>query len=197
MLLDVCLGTRTSWKILFVICEAPGKGITRREIQQQTRIGNKVLVKFLILLEKFDVIISNKVGRNYTYKLNMSNPFSEKIKELIELERKHLNAPDFATTNILREFTYELTNINLPNLKKIILFGSHAKRTHTTKSDIDVAIILSEKNASDELIITDVINSLNKRFKQEIQPHYFTEKEFAQKKTKLVQEILKDGIQLL
>ena len=53
MLLDVCLGTRTAWKVLLVLGEAPGKAISRKEIQALTKLGNKVTAKFLLVLEKF------------------------------------------------------------------------------------------------------------------------------------------------
>ncbi len=199
MLLDICMGTRTSWKVLFVLSEAPGKAVSRKEIQQLTQIGNKVLIKFLLNLEHFEIITSEKIGKRNYYKLNLSSPFAQKLLELIELEKKRLNNPDFIVLNILREFVYELTNINLENLTHVILFGSYAKRTYGKNSDIDVAIILKEKNTNEELLITDAIDKLSKRFKKEIQPHYYTEKEFEdlRKKEGLVKEIVKDGIMLV
>ncbi|MBN2459774.1 nucleotidyltransferase domain-containing protein [Candidatus Woesearchaeota archaeon] len=199
MLLDICLGTRTAWKILFVLGEAPGKAVTRKEIQSLTRLGNKTLVKFLMLLEKCSIIRSEKIGKAYYYKMNMSNQFSLKVLELIKLEKTELNQPDFQALNMLRDFTYELTNVNLENLSKVILFGSYAKRTFSSSSDIDLAIILKERNPADELIITEVIGKLGKRYKKEIQPHYYTEKEFEElkKKNKLAKEITKDGIILI
>lgn len=199
MLLDVCLGSRSAWKILSVLAEAPGKAVNRKDIQMLTRLGNKVLTKFLIVLEKFDIVIVNKIGKTYNYKLNFSNPFTEQILNLIRLEKKELNNPDFIVLNILREFVYELTNVNLINLKKVILFGSYAKRTYHKESDIDAAVVLKERNAGDELLITEVIDKLKKRFKKEIQPHYYTENEFEvlKRKDKLVQEIVRDGIELL
>jgi predicted nucleotidyltransferase len=199
MLLDVCLGTRTAWKILSVFGEAPGKAISRKEIRSLTKLGNKVLTKFLSLLEKFDMIKSEKIGKTYYYKLNMNNPFVEQVLVIIQLEKKALNNTDFTVLNILREFVYELTNVNLDNLRKVILFGSYAKRTYSAGSDIDVAIIMEEKNANDELLITEIIDRLKKRFGKEIQPHYYAECEFAgqKKKNSLALEIAKDGIALL
>lgn len=199
MLLDVCLGTRTAWKILFVFSEAPGKAISRKEIQNLTKLGNKVLTKFLLLMERFEMITSTKIGKTHYYKLNLSNKFVEPVLNLILLEKKELNNTDFIALNILREFVYELTNVNLKNLKKIIVFGSYAKRTYRADSDIDVAVILAERNAGDELLITDITDKLKKRFKKEIQPHYFTAKEFSEqsKNEGLAKEIKKDGVILL
>lgn len=199
MLLDVCLGTRTAWKMLLVFGEAPGKAISRKDIHALTKLGNKVITRFLLVSERFGLIMRSKVGKAYYYKLDMSNPFVELILALTQREKKDLNNPDFIALNILREFVYELTNTNLENLRKVILFGSYAKRTYGKGSDIDIAVVLNEKNPNDELLITEVIDRLNKRFRKEIQPHYYAEREFREllKKDKLVQEIVKDGISLM
>jgi uncharacterized protein len=199
MLLDICFGTRTSWKIMLILSEAPGKAISRKEIQKFTRIGNKALIKFLMTLEKFEIILVEKIGKSYYYKLNMENIFVNHMLELIHAEKKQLNNPNINILGILREFTYELTNIDLDNIQNVILFGSYAKRTYNDNSDIDIAIILKEKDSNDELLITDAIDRINKRFKKEIQPHYYTIKEFdtSSKKSGLAREILKDGIKLM
>ena len=131
MLLDICLGTRTAWKILFVLGEAPGKAVPRKEIQRLTGVGNKALSKFLLLLEKFGLITSMRDGNAYYYRINYSNMFSKEALEMIQHEKQSLNSPDFIALNILREFVYELTNVNLENIQKVILFGSYAKKTYT------------------------------------------------------------------
>ena len=198
MLLDICLGTRTAWKILLVLGEAPGKAVSRKEIQALTKIGNKVLTKFLRVLEKFHMITAAKIGKAYYYKCNVSNPFTQPLLLLLNLEKEQLNNLDFFILNVLREFVYELTNASLENLKKVILFGSYAKRTYSENSDIDVAVVLKQKNPEEELVVIEIIDKLKTRFKKEIQIHYYAEKEFQEgKKDALIQEIKKDGIPLL
>ena len=194
-MLDIILGTRTSWKILSVINEAPGKAITRKEIQQQTKIGNKMLTKFLPLLESQGIILNTKIGKTNHYKMNMSNEFTQKISELIKTEKTNLNNLELYTLNTLKDFTHEIINKQQENIKKIILFGSYAKRTHNQDSDIDIAIILKEKNTETDIIITEIKENIEKRYKKEIQTHTLTEKEFKQKNS-LNTEILKDGIKI-
>ncbi len=199
MLLDICLGTRSAWKILLLMAETPGKTLTRKQIQEHTRVGNKVLVKFLLLLKKFDLIHESKVGRLYLYKMNMSSPYVPLLLEVIKFEKRQLNNPYFSQLLILREFVYELTNVDFEKTKKLILFGSVAKHTATIDSDIDIALVTKEKDPKLELEISRVCGKLEKRFKQTIQPHYFTEREFEdlkKKKHKLVEEIVRDGIRI-
>ena len=118
---------------------------------------------------------------------------------MIQHEKQSLNSPDFIALNILREFVYELTNVNLENIQKVILFGSYAKKTYGQNSDIDTAIIIKEKNPNDEILVAEIIDRLKKRFGKEIQPHYFTENEFEthNKKAGLEKEIARDGVILL
>jgi len=197
MMLDICLGTRGSWKILFVLSEAPGKAVSRKEIHELTNLGNKVLTKFLMLLEKFEIIISEHIGNKYYYKMNMNNPYNAFILDVIRQEKSSMNNPDFRILNILRDFIYEITNIDMEDIAAVYFFGSYAKRTFNKSSDIDVAIILKKKNTSLELDITKTIDNIEKRYYKEIQPHYYTLKEFEDKKNKLILEIKKDGIRLM
>ncbi|MFH0798281.1 MAG: nucleotidyltransferase domain-containing protein [Candidatus Woesearchaeota archaeon] len=198
-MIDVCLGTRTAWKILAILCESPGKAVPRKEIRKFTMAGNKALAKFLLLMEKFGIITSAKFGKAYYYKLNLSSPYAEKILETLSIEKRELNNPDIFALNELREFVYELTNVNLENLDRIILFGSYAKRTYGKDSDIDVAVILNRKSNDEELVIADIIGRLGKRFGKEIQAHYYTSEEFDRIKGKdrRAGDIAKDGIRLM
>jgi len=197
MMLDVCLGTRSAWKILLFMSETPGKVLTRKQISEHTKMGNKALVKFLLLLEKFDVIQEVRQGRQFLYKMNVASPFTGNILELIQLERRQLNAPYFGHAIVLREFVYELTNLGLENTRKVVLFGSVAKHTAAVDSDIDIAIVQDKRDPKTELDVGAACSRIEKRFKCRMQVHYFTAKEFESKpRSKLVDEILRDGITL-
>lgn len=196
MLLDVCLGNRTTWKILSILAEAPGKALSRREIKEYTYLGNKVIDKFMLSLELFEVIKTNKISQRIYYKLNLNNQFVILLLDLLKAEKKELESLDLKVMLILREFIYGITNLETKNIKKIILFGSYAKRTFNENSDLDLAIILEQKNPTEQLLIADLSEKLKQRFGKELQCHYFEEKEFQQK-SKLIEEIKKDGIVLL
>ncbi len=198
MLIDIVLGTRTSWKILLIFRDTPGKALSRRDIQQFTGVGNKVLTKFLLLLERSDILKKKKSGRTHYYIMNLSNPFVEHLLAIMNQEKRALNNLDFSLLVIIREFVYELTNIDLENLHQVVLFGSYAKRTYTKHSDVDIAIITEKRIVGDELCVTDIIDKLEKRFNKHIQPHYYTTAEYEQFKTtkKLVKDISLDGVRI-
>src|SRR3989338_132253 len=193
MLLDVCLGSRSAWKIVLVLAEAPGKAVSRAEIRALTLMGNKMVDKHVVLLNQFEIIVVNKIGKRKYYKLNLNSIFVPALLELIKLEKEKLESINVAILHVLRELVYEVKNIDKNNLIKIALFGSYAKRTYTQNSDVDVALIVKDRNPAEELLITEIVDRLEKRFGKEIQTHYLTENDFLSN-TKLVNEIRKDGI---
>lgn len=200
MMIDICFGTRTAWKMMLLFAEAPGKALTGQEIRKHTGLGNKVVYRFLAMLEKFRIVTCNKIGKLHFYKLNLASPYTTLVIEMAKAEKKELNNASFEIINIIREFTYGLTNIHLENLSQIILFGSHAKRTAYSESDIDVAVITHKKSIENEVVATELADGLKKRFGKEIQAHYFTEQEFEamkKSKNKLAAEILRDGIKIM
>ncbi|MDI6738103.1 MAG: nucleotidyltransferase domain-containing protein [Nanoarchaeota archaeon] len=196
MLIDVCMGNRTSWKILLLMSEAPGKALSKRDVQRHTSIGSKALLKFILLLKKFDVITETQSGKRLFYRLNMANPSVPALLSVIAAEKEQLNAVYFGSALVLREFVYGLTNAGIENISKVILFGSVAKHTASVDSDIDVAVITKEKNPRLEADVSVLCGGIHERFKREIQPHFFTEEEFSAK-TKLAGEIRKDGVILM
>lgn len=199
MLLDVCLGTRTAWKILFVVMSAPGKAVSRKQISELTKAGHK-LDKYLTVLEKFGLVRKAKQGKRFLYSFNMGNPYAEHLLALYKQERFDYNAVDFEIINIVRDFLYGLTQFDFKIINKVILFGSYVKRTHHASSDIDVAIVTKVKlPAGEQLLHTSLIGQLEKRFGKTIQPHYFSEDEFVSLRkagNKLVNEIVADGLVL-
>jgi predicted nucleotidyltransferase len=75
---------------------------------------------------------------------------------------------------------------------KVILFGSRAKGTATEESDFDVCVIVKERNLKEEAKLG--------KLPEKVQLHFFSEKEFEElkkKKDKLVEDILKDGTDLI
>ena len=199
MLLDICLGSKAIWRILVVLSELPGRGITREEIKKFTKLGSKSLTDSLKTLKGFSIIKSAKEGKTTYYKLNLANEFTAQIIELCRLERDKLNNLNFEISIALREFIRMCLDVIEP--KKIILFGSSVKTRYKEGSDIDMCIITEEKiKVSDDLKLEHATERIEKRFKRNIQLHSFTEEDFDKlKKSKnlLVSEIVRDGIAII
>ncbi len=199
MLLDICMGSKSAWRILAVLSDVPGRGITREEIKRFTRLGSKSLTDTLKILKEFDIIKSAKDGKKIYYKLNLANKFTALISELCRLEKEKLNNLGLEISIILREFTRMCLDVIEP--RKISLFGSSVKTRYRKDSDIDLCIITEKKiKAEDDLMLEQIAERIEKRFKKNIQMHSFTEQEFEKlrkSKHSLVNEIIRDGIELL
>lgn len=196
MLLDILLGSKATWRILILYSESPGYRFTRPEIKKHTLLGNNSLTESLkdLLIQK--ILIIKKEGKTY-YQLNLSNPIAQKLVDLCKLEYASLNNLPYNLSLPMREFTMGIINITIP--KRLILFGSIAKRIYREDSDIDLALITKEKiSPSSNIKITELIEKIEKRFKRKIQLHDFTEQEFKNlKNSQLLNNINSAGIDIL
>lgn len=193
MLIEPILGYKSIWRILSLLFETPRKLVSRTELFEFTRLGNAPLSKGLDRLENANIIIKEKKGNKEFYYINFDSDYTKLINELWKNEKKELRQLDYDIKIILSELTRQL--LDVVNIHKIILFGSWAKGTALINSDIDVALIFENENF-EEIEVYRIINNLNKKFKKEIQIHTFSKKSFN-KDNKLVDEIKKDGIEIL
>ena len=195
-MLEAIFGYKSSWRIMELLSETPIKSIFRTEIKQHTKLGNEAVNTAIKRLVASEIVIKEKDRKKESYYLNLSNEFAKTIVDLIKKERMHLKNISFDNITLLNEFIRRLlekTNF----IHKIYLFGSVAKGTARVDSDIDMCLITKKKDIKQELVVTQIIDSLQKQFKREIQAHYFTADEFESSKTAVIKEIKNDGIDLL
>lgn len=184
MLINI-LNDKVTYKVLLLISYAKGRGYKYNEIKSALNMNNSSLYKILHKLEFYNIIKKEKNN----IKINFNNSLSEEIFNIIELDKKKWNNLGFKPTLILIDF---LSNIDKRNhIKKVILFGSYAKKTNTTTSDIDLAIISTKK-----IDLFDITYKLEEIYNIKIEIHNFTTKHFKEKSNKLIQEITRDGIYL-
>jgi len=183
------LGNKTAWKILRILAEAPGRGNERKEIKEITKAGNFALSNSLKELEMYNILLKKKIGKKEIYWLNSANPVVQEIMKLFELERIKLKNLQPSKTIFLAKITDEISKFNP---KSIILFGSYAKGIAVEESDFDLCIIVKGNKKG-------YLRKLSK-LPENVEVHLFEEKEFEElkkKKDPLVEEIIRDGIQLL
>jgi predicted nucleotidyltransferase len=182
------LGNKTAWKILRILSEAPGRGTTRKEIKEISGGGNFALSNSLKELERYKIILKKKVGKKEIFWLNSAHPVVNEIIKLFELERERLKNLQPSKAIFLAKI---LDEINKINPKSVILFGSHAKGTATEESDFDLCVVVKEKKKEHVMKLS--------KLPERVQVHLFEEKEFEElkkKKDQLVEEIIRDGIEL-
>ncbi len=195
MLLDICLGSKSVWRILVLFGESPGAGFTRQDFRNYTKLGNKALSFALKRLVTFGVLTKSKGDLPLAvYKLNKENKYVSDIINLLQKERQNLNHLPYQFSIIAREFSREV--VDSVDVLNIYLFGSVAKGTYRDDSDVDFAVVLEEKSPKDDMAISTITDRLSEKFKKKIQCFIITKEQISRKRTKLVEEILKHGIRL-
>lgn len=198
MLSDICFGSKSVWRILILYGESPGTGFTRQELKEHTKLGNKALSFALKRLTTFNILSAKKDVLPLTvYKLNMNNPYTTDILNILRKEKNDLNNLKHNFALIAREFSRKV--IDIVDVLGIYLFGSIAKGIYREDSDIDFAVVLRKKTPKDDMLISTIADETSKKFKRKIQYFIFTPRQISdsRKRSKLTEEILKHGIKII
>jgi predicted nucleotidyltransferase len=175
------LNNKSLWKFLVLASYSPGAGYTRKEILKLLKWNNLSLDRTLKKLEFYKII--KKEGRIIT--LNFSSNDTKFLLEIIEYEKKKMNYPGFELFLVLSEFTRLIEG---KKIDKLYLFGSHAKKTASVNSDIDIAVF-----SEDNLNLIEAQDKIMQEFGSKIQVHYLKPGE----KGNIVSEIYKNGVRIL
>lgn len=179
------LNNKSIWKFLLLVSYSPGAGYTRNELKKLLSWNNVSLDRTIEKLLFYKII--SKESR--IIKLNFNNSQTNKVLELIESEKQRLNQPNFELFYILTEI---LNNLEKNDISALYLFGSHAKKTASSNSDIDIAVITDKK-----INLIETKGYILEKFNKNIQFHFFSKKEFYQKQGNLINNIIKDGVKLI
>ena len=85
-------------------------------------------------------------------------------------------------------------------IKNIILFGSYSKLIFSEKSDIDIAVVFSNRirnRAGVEKKLMALEEKLSRKYKKKIQMHFFLEGDLKHKEDPLIRDILRNGVVLV
>jgi predicted nucleotidyltransferase len=85
-----------------------------------------------------------------------------------------------------------LINEKKYDIKKAYLFGSHAKETQHSESDIDIAVVMT--HVPDIIDLQIQLMFLRRNFSVDIEPHPINEEDFTIQNP-LAYEIMKTGIE--
>ncbi len=177
-------------KILLFLAISPGSRYMRKEIKEYTKMNNVLLDIALTKLNLLKMI--NKDRKIYS--LNLENSV---IKLILE-ERKKIARLPIRIQFIILESVETISRFK--KIKNIILFGSYSKIVFHENSDIDLAIIIEDRLESKielERQIFPLLKRLSKKYRKEIEAHYFHESDLKHKEDPLIKDILRNGISLI
>ncbi len=195
MLLDICFGSKSAWRVLLLYGESPGAGFTRQELKEHTKLGNKALSFALKRLSAFGILTKSKKQLGLAvYKLNRESKYIDDIINLLKKERQDLNHLPYNFSSIAREFSREV--LDSADVIEAYLFGSVAKGTYREDSDIDFAVVAEQKTPPKDMAVNSLCNRLSTKFNRKVQCFILTKEQISRKKHGLAKEILKHGIKL-
>lgn len=179
---------RDEFKILTIFSISPGSRFRRNEIKEKTRLNNVPLDVALLKLIRSSII---KKEKNF-YSINFENEYSKLIIEIILKEYRLLKEIPLDIYFLIIDL---ISESELLKKTEIYLFGSYSKLVYKDTSDIDLAVLTSKD--IDKKIADKIIQKLEKKYKKNIELHFFEKSEFYKnKKDPLVKDIIKNGIKL-
>ena len=154
-------------KILQYFFTNPEQESYLREIARKFQEDPSNLSKEMTRLEKEDIFVSSFKGKQKYYKLNKSHPLFNELKSII-----------FKTIGVKGR----LENI-VNEVKGIIsafIYGSYAKNTENSASDIDLFIIIDKKKFRENEFFP-YIHQLEYQLSREINYTYYSMEEWREK----------------
>jgi len=144
--------------ILRTMHSSPEKWYYTRELAKHAEVSPWVVSKEFSKLVKEGMVQQRAEGREKFYRLNLADPKARKIFELFETEKRekfYKQNRKFAW--ILEDFTKRVSDF-IPEVQSIILFGSVARGETTSRSDIDVLVLVPN---SEEEQFKKLMNSID------------------------------------
>lgn len=142
-------------KILEIFLKDPFNEIHLREIARLSKSSLTNVDSSMRLLVKNDIFTRNEMSHSTFFKPNLANDETTKIFELLELERrKAFYAKNKNIARLLKKYTDSIIDLSNKRIQLVVLFGSVARGEWTSKSDIDVLAVASDK----EKEITNILN---------------------------------------
>ena len=179
-------------KIISYLAISPGSRYARKEIKEKTKLNNMPLDESISKLILLQIIKKEK----NLYSLNLEHEPTKELIELIKSEYSRYNV-SYEIFIILLETIDKISKYK--QIQNIILFGSYAKLIHTDRSDIDIAIISSDKiNDKVKKRIINAIEQISKKENKKIDIKFFTNKEIKENQSDpLIKDILRNGKPLI
>ena len=150
-------------RVLEVWRKNPFSNLSRMEIMKSLNKKTKTWIfNTLKHLVKNKILNSNRKSNLDIYSLNLSNPISLKILDFLEIKE----SINFERLDLISDI------INKIPVKGycLIVFGSYAENKQKKDSDIDISILINNKE--DEKKIKPYLNDIKLNYKIKVDDHY-------------------------
>lgn len=167
MSISTALFTDSQARVYRWLFGQPEREFHLNQLRRLTGLGSASLQRELNRLADAGLVTSERVGNLRRFR---ANPGSPVYMELLALTRKLLGAEP-----VLREALAVLT----PNLKGAWIYGSYAKKSETSQSDIDVMLVGNRLTLSRVL---EALAPVEEALGRKVNPTLYTTAEFAKRR---------------
>jgi len=157
-------------RVLEVLLARKGRRFTIRELSLEAGTPYSTTWRIARDLEALGAIVTERVGTSRVLTPNQQAPVVQELENLVSLELAphRLAAKEFA--ELLRR---------VPEVRQAILFGSVARGSETTASDVDIAVVLRRKGESVVTRIYDIAESVQDRTRMKIVPLFVSKSDLS------------------
>lgn len=163
-LLSELFGSKSRAELFRLLFELPGKELYLREIQRQSGLSLRPIQEELIKLKKMELLETRKDGNRVYFRANTKHPLFPEIRNLVE-----------KTVGFLAVLHESL--VRDKQIRSAFIFGSIAKGTARSESDLDLFIIgdLGLRK------VTGLLSGVSDKLGRVINPHVMPPEELAEK----------------
>jgi len=202
MFVESILGAASRVKILRTLTNV-ASGFTLSELEKETGLSRGIAHKEVRRLVKQEVVVEIKSkGKLKIYRINVNHPYHSQIVGLFEKEKLtyRRNVVILAVWNVLEAVVSAIVdNDRESNIFLIKLFGSHARGTAAITSDVDLLVVMHEKNSDQETAVLEICEKYGKKVGVVINPVFMTSKKYAEefnKRTAFLEQVSRGNIDL-
>ena len=160
------LFTKTQQRVLRVLFGQPHRSVYASELIREAGTGSGAAQRELARLEAGGLVVSRRIGHQKHYQANAASPLFSELRNIV-LKTVGLAEP-------LRAALQPLS----PRIRAAFLFGSVAKATDQSASDIDVMIISDRVTYAD---VFTVLEALVPALGRRVNPTVYTAAEFSKR----------------
>ena len=161
------LFTKTQQRVLAVLFGNPQASFHTQDVIRQARVGTGAAQRELVRLEESGLLTATRIGRQKHYQVNPTSPL---FSELIGIIQKTVGLAE-PLRRALRPLARQI--------RAAFVFGSVAKGTDRSSSDIDLMIV------ADDLMYAELFAALetaHETLGRTVNPTVYTTNEFAKRR---------------
>ena len=166
--------------------------ISEREIGKLLNIPSMTTHRILREFEALNFINISRVGTANVWKLNKNSYVYQAFKQLFDFY-KTVSSPLESLIDLFKAY------LSLPEVKKVILYGSVARGEEKQESDIDICILVATLQAKAKIdsIVDQVAIKCLDLFGNRLEAYVLTKKEYGDLKNKKLVQAIKKGIEVI